>query len=127
MCYIQLSLLGCAGYVVIGNSITEPMTGNVLFGEESSRCWYTPMFFCDVWNTRRAIENFRLLFNAVATPLPAAEQTEAYNNMPQPEPPAEANGAPLSKKDNAEYVPTLTVCADKKHAGQIMFDFGMGG
>lgn len=26
MCYIQLSFLGCAGYVVIGNTITEPST-----------------------------------------------------------------------------------------------------
>lgn len=27
MCYIQLSLLGCPGYVVIGNSLTEPCSG----------------------------------------------------------------------------------------------------
>lgn len=27
MCYIQISLLGCPGYVVIGNSLTEPIGG----------------------------------------------------------------------------------------------------
>lgn len=54
MCYIQLSLLGCAGYVVIGDSLAEPMTGPTLFGEASERCWYTPMYFSDVWAARRA-------------------------------------------------------------------------
>ena len=28
MCYIQLSLFGVAGYVTVGNSLTEPMTDN---------------------------------------------------------------------------------------------------
>ena len=53
MCYIQLSLLGCAGYVVIGNSLTEPMTGDTLIGENSDRCWKTPMYYHDVWCLRR--------------------------------------------------------------------------
>lgn len=34
MCYIQLSLLGCAGYVCIANTITNPLTGHVLFPNE---------------------------------------------------------------------------------------------
>lgn len=55
MCYIQLALLGCAGYVIIGNTLTEPAAGNVLFGEDSPRCWFTPMYFHEVWNMRRAI------------------------------------------------------------------------
>ena len=32
MCYVQLSLLGCAGYVRVGNTLTDPMTGNALHG-----------------------------------------------------------------------------------------------
>lgn len=31
MCYIQLSLLGCAGYVCIANTITNPLMGHVVF------------------------------------------------------------------------------------------------
>lgn len=31
MCYIQLSLLGCPGYICIGNTFTDPLTGPALF------------------------------------------------------------------------------------------------
>jgi len=55
MCYIQLSLLGCAGYVVIANTLTNPITGSVLFPHEGNgqEFWYTPMFASKVWNYRR--------------------------------------------------------------------------
>ena len=77
MCYIQLSLLGCAGYVIIGNTITEPQVGPVLYGEDSSRCWFTPMYFHDVWNTRRAIDQAKRMFRAVATAFPQAVEAPA--------------------------------------------------
>lgn len=51
MCYIQLSLLGCAGYVKVGNSLTEPITVN----DDTSNYWYTPMYYNDVWVYRRLI------------------------------------------------------------------------
>lgn len=53
MCYIQLSLLGCAGYVHIGDTLTEPMTGHVMFGDGGENTWYTPMYFSEVWEMRR--------------------------------------------------------------------------
>lgn len=56
MCYIQMSLLGCAGYVKVGNSITDPLTGygsNALFVKPGDNIWYTPMYFRDVWHYRR--------------------------------------------------------------------------
>ena len=56
MCYIQLSLLGCAGYVVIANTLCNPVTGkSVLFPQEKEgqEFWYTPMFASDVWVYRR--------------------------------------------------------------------------
>lgn len=49
MCYIQLSLLGCAGYVKIGNTITDPMCEN----DDLSKYWFTPYYFSDVWHYRR--------------------------------------------------------------------------
>lgn len=52
MCYIQLSLLGAAGYVVIGNSLTEPLTGDVLVAPTGA--WCTPLYFHKVWHWRRA-------------------------------------------------------------------------
>lgn len=49
MCYIQLSLIGAAGYVKIGNSLTDPMTKD----DGAKNYWYTPMYFSDVWHWRR--------------------------------------------------------------------------
>lgn len=57
MCYIQLSLLGCPGYVVIGDSLSEPavsMDSHVLLPNSQQNIWYTPMFFRDVWQGRAA-------------------------------------------------------------------------
>ena len=55
MCYIQLSLLGCAGYICIGNSLTNPLTGDVLFPQEreGQELWFMPMFQSEVWAMRR--------------------------------------------------------------------------
>ena len=46
MCYIQLSLLGCSGYVVVGNTLTNPVCGSVFMPEEKNGqdFWYTPLF-----------------------------------------------------------------------------------
>lgn len=55
MCYIQLSLLGCAGYVAIGNSLSNPICGHNLcpsIGEHGS-LWFTPMWSSPVWVQRR--------------------------------------------------------------------------
>lgn len=49
MCYIQLSLLGMAAYVKVGNSLTEPMTS----ADTLENYWFTPMYFSDVWAMRR--------------------------------------------------------------------------
>lgn len=55
MCYIQLSLLGCAGYICVGNSLTNPMVGHALFPreKEGQELWYMPMFQSDVWQWRK--------------------------------------------------------------------------
>lgn len=57
MCYVQLSLLGCPGYVVVGDSLCSPVTGHMLFPRihEGQEIWYTPMFLSDVWTGRRIV------------------------------------------------------------------------
>lgn len=44
MCYIQLSLLGCPGYVVIANTLSNPIVGTSLLPieKEEQEFWYTP-------------------------------------------------------------------------------------
>lgn len=62
MCYIQLSLLGCAGQVRIGNTLTDPGTGDVLFGDGGENTWYTPMYFSPAWEIRRTAAQLERLF-----------------------------------------------------------------
>lgn len=49
MSYIQVSLLGVAGYFKVGDSLSDPIV-------EKDSCeayWYTPMYFFPVWSMRR--------------------------------------------------------------------------
>lgn len=49
MCYIQLSLLGCAGYVVIADTLVHPVTGPLLWPNltEHQDAWFMPMNFLE--------------------------------------------------------------------------------
>lgn len=59
MCYIQISLHGMAGYVICGNTLTEP------FITDLHRIWFTPIWFSDVWTMRRLFHNQNILGNEV--------------------------------------------------------------
>lgn len=52
--YVQLSILGCAGYVVVGDSLMQPFGGDVLqpIASDDTEIWYTPMYFHDIWQLR---------------------------------------------------------------------------
>lgn len=69
MAYIQLSLLGCPGYITIGDSLMNPQTGHVLFPNEreGQELWITPMFMHQVWEMRRTAMLMRNLFGGTAT------------------------------------------------------------
>lgn len=53
MAYIQLSLLGCPGYVVVGDSLTKPLTGHPLFAPMDRETFITPMYCSFEWEYRR--------------------------------------------------------------------------
>ena len=75
MCYIQLSLLGCPGYVKIGNALSEPLVQ----GDEAKECvWCTPMYFSQVWQTRRWLEWMK-------SPLSTARETKSGNGAGYPD------------------------------------------
>lgn len=88
MCYIQLSLLGCPGYVVIGNTLTEPslsLDGRGLIPRDKGNVWYTPFYFRDVWHWRRVWAQMGMMF-----PVKAADTSKTSDLEPeaitQPEP-----------------------------------------
>lgn len=51
MCYIQLSLLGFAGKVKLGDSLLHPLTDQ----DDGADIWYTPMWFSPTWTVRRLV------------------------------------------------------------------------
>lgn len=67
MCYIQLSLLGCPGYVVIGNTLTEPSVSldrRGLIPQDKGNVWYMPFYFRDVWHWRRVWAQMGMMFQS---------------------------------------------------------------
>ena len=61
MCYLQLSLLGVAAYIKIGDTISNPMT----VGDTLENYWFTPMYFSEVWKTRRLINQVERMFKDI--------------------------------------------------------------
>ena len=55
MCYIQLSLMGVAGYVKVGNSLTDPISSD----DNTENYWFTPMYFSDAWIMRRTFRRIQ--------------------------------------------------------------------
>lgn len=80
MCYIQLSLMGCPGYVVIDDTICHPSTSydkRGLIPKDGPQVWYTPMYFRDVWHWRRAWAQLGMLFPSTPVPQEITEPVPA--------------------------------------------------
>lgn len=58
MCYIQLSLLGMAGYFKVGDALIEPMAEK----DSLDDYWFTPMYFFPIWYDRRVWKSISKLF-----------------------------------------------------------------
>lgn len=118
MCYIQLSLLGCAGYVVIADSLCNPICGSsplLPTIKPDQDYWFMPMIYDEVWQGRirweqatRAVEMMaQKPAAAVATPTAGEEESAPGVDMVQEEHPAEGQ----------ELAPELTADA----TGQLSF------
>ena len=100
MCYVQLSLLGCAGYVIVGDSLLNPPTGHALCPDPNpeQEVWYLPMFYEEIWHDRRLWHCLDMVFRAEQ--LPAAKK-----ELPQPRQvvvtPAQPIPAPAFSENNA--------------------------
>ena len=81
MCYIALSLMGCPGYVVVGDSLAHP----ALFHDErglipvdNGNVWYTPMVMTsEDWTARK----FAAVFGKIAK-----KSTVEPQNVPDSQP-----------------------------------------
>ena len=64
----------------MGNSLTNPQTGHVLFPEENEgqELWITPLFMHQVWEMRRTGEIIKNLFGGTATTEKTVEKEHYY-------------------------------------------------
>lgn len=80
MAYIQLSLLGCPGYITIGDSLMNPQTEHALFPKENEgqELWIMPMFMHQIWEMRRTAMLMRNLFGGTGTTEKTVEKERYY-------------------------------------------------
>lgn len=112
MCFIQLSLLGCAGYVHIGNTLTDPLTGHVLFADGGENTWYTPMYFSTPWEMRRQAVRVSAFFQGMEQGI----KEHAPEALPEPE------VQPEPTKLEPVIIQVSGKQARRKPQGQLMFD-----
>lgn len=133
MAYIQLSLLGCPGYIKIGNSLTEPMTGNVLFGDGKETTFYMPMFFTEKMEFLRHMALVRKLFYTIGGPANSRAEPDAQPENTVPVVSAGETVVPAvvpaaEEKPPVQDGPPIIEISKKKGkalVGQTMFDFGI--
>lgn len=121
-CYIQMSMFGMPGYVKIGNTLTEPMTGDILFGgEQTDDYWYTPMYFRDVWEIRRQnaiLKSVLHIFPAEIESKQAEEQECETETVQEPDPVPN----PEPKPEGPQIIQVGGKQAKRKPKGQLMFE-----
>ena len=69
MCYIQLSLLGCPGYVVIADTLSKPARSydkKGLLPAAGQDVWYTPMYYSVIWSGRQIAAKMDLMMECVS-------------------------------------------------------------
>lgn len=114
MCYIQMSLLGCPGYVVIGDSLAHPTTSYDARGllPRDKEVWFTPMFYRDIWAERRSIEQLKLICMNQFGPIKAPATFSYKENVSEHK--AEIQTPP-------ESVATEIITYDETESGQLTF------
>ena len=103
MCYIQLSLLGCAGYVVVADSLLNPVVGPggtplLISPMPGQEIWLMPALYDEVWAARIQWERTRLALESLGIMKSPPELGEL--EKPEPEPsPAPLKSAQAPKPD----------------------------
>lgn len=73
MCYLQLSLIGAAGYVEITDSLIKPtlcVDRRGLIPRPGPNVWYTPMYFREEWHFRRVYARMDRLWARINEEVP---------------------------------------------------------
>ena len=100
MCYIQMSVLGFAGYVVIADTISNPSLSvdrRGLIPVDGPNVWYTPMYHRDIWQWRVTASRLDAMTASIGrVKRPATEKKPVPRPVPKRVPLAESQGGQLS-------------------------------
>lgn len=100
MCYIQMSVLGFAGYVVIADTISNPSLSvdrRGLIPVDGPNVWYTPMYHRDIWQWRVTASRLDTMIASIERQeKPVSEKKPVPRSAPKRVPLAEAKGGQLS-------------------------------
>ncbi len=75
MCYIQLSLSGIAAVVKVGDSLCDPLTGDLLDMPPKDNIWVTPMYGMEPWIGRRLWHKMDIMLRSKPRHKKASELT----------------------------------------------------
>lgn len=89
MCYIQLSLMGCAGYVIVDNTLVKPAQfydERALLPVDGTNVWTTPMMYSETWQIRQIAARMDLLtrFPKTASEKVVKELEPVIEKKPEP-------------------------------------------
>ena len=122
MCYLQMSLLGLPGYVVIGDTLASPVRsydGRGLIPVDDGNIWYTPLLRTAVWQYRILAARMDLM----TRPIKTEKEPDTPKSEPQKAP--EATKKPkkpkITEKTNAFEMPP------KAPEQETVFSEGKGG
>lgn len=90
MCYIQLSLMGCAGHVVIADTLAHPARfydERSLLPADGQNVWTTPMMYSETWQIRQIAARMALLTSRIGTASEkVVEKLKTAPALKEPEP-----------------------------------------
>lgn len=122
MCYLQMSLLGMPGYVVIGDTLASPSVSydkRGLLPVDKGNVWYTPMLRTPVWQYRIFMAQMEL----VTQPIRKECVADAPKSEPQKSPEALKK---LEKPKNTEK-PKAAKKPQRAPEQEPVFSEGKGG
>ncbi len=89
MCYIQLSLMGCAGHVVIADTLAHPARfydERSLLPADGQNVWTTPMMYSETWQLRQIAARMALLTGRLGTASDTVIEKLTAPAVKEPEP-----------------------------------------
>jgi hypothetical protein len=89
MCYIQLSLMGCAGHVIVDDTLVKPAQfydERALLPVDGTNVWTTPMMYSETWQIRQLAARMALLTGRLGTASDTVIEKLTAQAVKEPEP-----------------------------------------